>query len=579
MSLDVQTLDERVPFINATGLPGQDIEPSVRQVASSLAQWMTMGQTPNRAGSLFQRNTYASPSNPLIQMSMARRAVQEDDVVGGIVDATEGLIFQGTKWESEEADDADVFNQISTALNMDAVMRMAYRELATCSQVVFASWWGVRSFTVRGYNPPPKEAVLNHQLQQQQLNTPPPVPVAGQPAPPQPPPVTPETMLSPPRRGTKRRKKYTAFVPIQLTVLDSTKVIPVGNRLWGGDRLAWHGTAAEIETWEGLYDGTVNMDLTMAQLIIGRYVPDEDEASELSAMGINPDRLLELNPARVWRHTLTKPSYARWADVRLRSVFRLLDLKAQLMEADRVNLVGAANYILLVKKGSKEEPAYQAEIDNLKENFATVAKLPVIVSDHRLEIEIITPKTDYTLDEKKYDTLDKRITSRVLGSMSTGESALKDTYAAKGTMIARLLDSRRHMLKRCMEQYVARAITEANPGTFEDEPNLAFTPRQLQLDSDPQVTQAVMALRQQKEISRDSILEFFGFDQAVEAQRRIWEEDSGLDNVFGTTIPFSSPVNNAGGMPAGAFGSTGGRPSGGGQPTQNGTTKSGSGNS
>jgi hypothetical protein len=117
------------------------------------------------------------------------------------------------------------------------------------------------------------------------------------------------------------------------------------------------------------------------------------------------------------------------------------------------------------------------------------------------------------------------------------------------------------MMKRELEKRLARATVDhaRNEGKFEDEPNLAFVPRNVQLDSDSQIVQAVMSLRTQKEISRESVLEFFGFDQEVEAQRRLYEEESGLDKIFETQVPFSSPQMN---------GQQGGRPFGGGQAPQ-----------
>lgn len=68
-----------------------------------------------------------------------------------------------------------------------------------------------------------------------------------------------------------------------------------------------------------------------------------------------------------------------------------------------------------------------------------------------------------------------------------------------------------------------------------------------------------MSLRTQRELSRESTLEFFGFDQEVEAQRRLNEEESGMDNIFGSQVPFSSPQMD---------GAQGGRPFGGGQSPQ-----------
>ncbi len=541
-TIEVSQVDGvNVSVMNATDLPDKDILTNTRQIAAQLTEWITSTQSRGRrTGGFLDRNAYAVPTNPLQQMALARQAVTDDDIVSGTADVTEGLVWQGVKWEGENADDVDVYNQVAADLNLDGFLRAAYREVFTCSQVVVASWWEQKTYTVRGHVAPEK------------------------PPPPAPDPLT--GVVPPPempKRGRPRRKKYSVYVPTQLTILDSLRVVPVGNRLWGGDRLAWHGTAEEMQIWDSGLTSPSTLDPTMAQLILGRYTPSREEAIELGELGIDPKNLLELNPVRVWRHTLTRPSYSRWADVRLKSVFSLLDLKRQLREADRVSLVGAANYILLVKKGTKDNPAYQAEIDNLKENFAVMAKLPVIVSDHRLEIEIITPAVDTTLDQSKYNVLDQRILARLLGSFFVGNNQNKDSTVTFARMVARLLESRRHMLKRTVEEHIARSIKELNPDAFEVEPNLAFTPRQVQLDSDAQITQMVMALRAQKELSRESVLEFAGFDQAVEADRRVYEAESGLDDIFQTAVPFNSPANN-GTNPTALPGQQGGRPAGGG---------------
>jgi hypothetical protein len=137
------------------------------------------------------------------------------------------------------------------------------------------------------------------------------------------------------------------------------------------------------------------------------------------------------------------------------------------------------------------------------------------------------------------------------------------------------------MFRRFIEENVCRAIVEhpRNAGKFETEPNLAFTPRLIQLDSDAEFIKAVLALRTQKELSRASVLETFGFDQGVEAMRREIEEEE-YDDIFQTAVPFDSPANQAGtpadGAPAdgapveapAVSGARGGRPKGGGKSKQ-----------
>ncbi len=532
-------------YLNGTDLPDAEVEAGVRQVAYQLTEWVSGQQNRSRRKGILNRDEFVVPDNPLHQMYIARQAVDTDDIVGGAADVIEGLMFQKVTWEGEDADDADIFNQISTDVDLDSFLRSAARELFTHSQVVVTSWWERKTYRVRGRNPIPHD---------QKPLPPTPDPLTG---------VTPKP--EPPKKGVKRKKDYKIYAPTQLTILDSLKVIPVGSRLWGGDRLAWHGTPEEIEIWDSGLDRPSGGDPTMSQLILGRYTPSRQEAVELSNLGVDPSRLLELNPMRVWRHTLTRPSYARWPDVRLRSVFPLLDLKRQLMDADRVHLIGAANYILLVRKGAKEEPPHQAELESLRRNFDVLAKLPIIISDHRLEIDIITPSQDYTLAQEKYEVLDGRIISRLFGSITlSGQGQRNESTLTIARMVARLLESRRHMLKRAMEANFARRIIDANPDIeWEDEPNLAFTTRRVQLDADQEIAQMILALRQSKEISRESILEYVGLDEAVEANRRIVEAQL-YDDIFETQVPFSAPGGNAGGLPPGAFGATGGRPTGGG---------------
>ena len=559
---------EQPSYVNMSGLDDALVSGKMREVASQITRWVEDTRGTKGRSSLFDRSAYQAPDNPFNQMKIARSAMANDDVVSGGAEVTEGLIFQGLKWESEEADDADVFNQISKTLDLDSYVRQAYRELFTCSQVVTASWWGWKTYKVRGRSNP-EELPLDEQTD----------PTTGVVSYNEP---RDEKTLRPKKRpkGTKRKKEYRVWGPLALTVLDSTKVVPVGNLMWGKERLAWQASKSEMTAFDE------NADATMETLFLGRYIPPEGslEEKELMDLGVDTKRLLELNPMYVWRHCVTRANYQRFPEIRLKSVFKLLDLKQQLMEADRVSLIGAANYILLVKKGTDKEPAYPEEIANLKENFDVVAKLPVIISDHRLEIEIIVPSQDYTLDKEKYDLLDARILARILGATSISSSGQRNENSlsiARG--IARQLETKRHMLKRALEHHVAEAVVEhpfnvkAGKPLFEDEPNLAFTPRNVQLDNDSQIVQAVMALRTQKEISRETILEYFGFDQAVEAQRREFEEASGLDDVFQTAVPFDGQGGggNAGGTPppppAAVSGAQGGRPTGGGAPTKNAT--------
>ena len=334
-----------------------------------------------------------------------------------------------------------------------------------------------------------------------------------------------------------------------MRVLDSAKVVPVGVGPLGGEMLAWQATKHEIGSYQSAYSGDV-IDPLMTTFFQGTYQPDIDEAGELSQLGVDPTRLLVMNPNYVFRHTLTKPDYERFAEIRLKSLFAILDLKRQLMAADRASLIGAANYILLIRKGEKETPALPEEMQNLRENYNFLAKMPVIISDHRLNIDIIAPKVDFTLNPEKYGVLDSRILTRLLGTLTLGGSGQRnETQETLSSAVARVMENRRHMLKRSLEMQLARAVVEhpKNAGVFTSEPNLVYTPRNVALSLDAAYLQGLLALRTQREISsRETILEFMGLDEATEAQRMEMEEEV-YDDIFQTQIPFAAQGVNGGG--------------------------------
>lgn len=535
-----QTVVEHQGEVNVIYSHGTDqiegLDPRMRQIASQLETWMGNLRPGGRnRASLFDRGKYIASDNIYEQMKVARAAVRDDDVVSSAIELTEGLAFQGVKWESGDWDTSDVFNQMAAEMDLDNLVRKLHREEFTYSQACLAFWWDQGTFTVRGATD----------------------------------------------KGNKRKKTVTVWYPRSVTVLDAARIVPVGLLAFGQERLAWRANKVEMSNYQSVAKGGMQDEL-ISRFYDGQYiVTDPEEAQELIRQKVDTSRLLLLDEKYVRRHTLTKADYERWPAVRLKSIFRLLDLKQQLLESDRVALVGAANFILLVKKGDKDDPAYPEEIKNLKENYSQLAKLPVIFSDHRLNIEIITPKIDMTLQSEKYDAMDNRIIARLLNTITAPGSRSGQRSDSTNTLsrpVARAMENRRHMMRRFLEREIAKAIVEhpKNVGVFiEGTPSLAFTPPNIQLDSDAGVAAILMQARTMRDLSRESFLEYFGFDQEVEALRFELEAEK-YDDIFKTAVPFNSPANQPGaaggsGAPPAAQavnGKQGGRPVGGGAPKQ-----------
>lgn len=519
MTLVQRTTESGTAWVNASGLEISDqLDGTIDRLQRQLSSWVDRTQGRTRSH-LFDRSAYVAPNDPYSTIRVAREAARNDDIVGTVLDVAEGLMFhQGFKWEADDPDDADVFNQLARDLDLDSQLRTWMRSEFTDAQVVVGLWWANRSYRVRGSG----------------------------------------------KGGRARRKDYDIAAPVAMTFLDSLRVVPLPPGPFGQDRLAWHATRGEYADYTAMVDGAAAFDPLMREFFNGPVTGLSREISaQLTSWSIDPNRLIWLNPRTVFRHTLTKSPWEPFPDNRLRRTFIHLDLKQQLLEAERVSLVGAANYLLLVKKGSKDDPASQEELDNLNEGMKTLAKLPVIVGDHRLDIEIITPAQDHVLNADKHRVLDERILSATLMSLAaTGGTGQRDHGAlTSGTAVARTLQSRRHMMRRAIERELARAIVEHpyNVGKFGTAPSLAFIQRNIQTVSDTEFATQVMALRTQKEISRESTLDYFGFDQATEAQRRELEEEV-YDDIFKTQVPFAA----ADGTPPSATGTQGGRPDGGG---------------
>jgi hypothetical protein len=511
-----------VVVVNESGLPDALISEGMREIAGALDTWVRSNRRAPGT-TLANRGRYDPPDLISEQMISARCAAETDDVVAACLELTQSLALQGVEWESPEPDDADVFNQISGQLDMDRLLRTLWRETAIYGQVTIATWWASKNYRVRGFSVPE---------------------------------VDDPEQIDPLTRGRRRRKEYEIYGPVGWTVLDPLRIVPVGSGIFGTDPICWSADDIELSDVE---------DPLMSRLFLGKYEPGLIEKQWLSQYGIGDmDRLMLLNPEFTFRFTVVKPDYMRFAPIPLVSVFPLLDLKRQLIEADRASLVGAANYILVVKVGSKEVPGKQAEVDQMEEQLKTSVKLPVIVADQRLEVEIVAPPRDMTLIDEKYETLDSRIAARLLSVPQQKTTGSEAATGMRASALARVLESQRLMLRRVVERQFAKAVVEhpMNDGVFITEPNLAFIPRRVQVSTDQSELAAVMTMRSRNEISRDTTLEYLGFDQDVEARRRVQEKLSGYDQLFQTAVPFNSPQNPT---------------PGGGQPGQNPTSPTGKG--
>lgn len=518
-----------------------------KKIADALGQWINKIQAPtmrrrSRFGGILDRDKYLSPTTYFDKVRLAREALK-DDVVGGAADGTEAMAIDHVSIECDDAYEEDVWNQIGGDLDLDGVFRKQWRALFTDSAATAAVWWGERTYKPR-------------------LKT---------------------------ERGNQVRKEFKLQVPLGITFFDSTKIVPIGSLMFGQERMAYAAEPLEamvldqiIARRDGITEplrppaigtgrrpgrsattGNGNAvsvvpinpltiteadlyDPIVERLILGRYEPNLFEQQELLNDGVDDiSNLYLLDFTSVSRHTLTRLDYDRFPEVRLESIFGLLDLKSQLQQMDRVHLVGGSHMIILITKGTDDHPAQPEEISALKASATTIASVPLIVGDHRLHVEIITPKLDITLDRDKWDTLDVRIFARAWGTfIPTGDDLGDPTKI--GQVIGRNLGSRRKMMRRYWELNLLQAIRDRNPEAFTERAKIVFQPANIAFAFDAAWASFMLDLRQGGDIAHGTVLSQFGMSIADEA-RKVEREAKAYGRMFQENAPFNAFGQQAGG--------------------------------
>jgi hypothetical protein len=166
----------------------------------------------------------------------------------------------------------------------------------------------------------------------------------------------------------------------------------------------------------------------------------------------------------------------------------------------------------------------------------------VIVSDQRLDIEIITPKLDMTLNADRYNMLDQRLVLSALATFNLGAGGSRsETSLTQGRLIAKGMENRRNEIADdFVRQVVSRIVKQT--AAFTSSVRVGFTPKQITVDMDATIATMIQNARNTRDLSRQSYLEYLGFDERVEAEIVKWEREE-MDDVFKTVVPHDSPDN------------------------------------
>jgi hypothetical protein len=559
-----------IAYVNESGLRDEEVEDFMtgrqgraarREIASVIEKWSQSLSTANQGRvslDVFNRHKWEGANHIFAVMSQCAWAVENDDILSTLADVIEGLMWQKCRFELFDDDQQDMWNQWAADVNLDACLRQMGREEFKVSQFYVGLWWENRVYEVKDDSI--EESVKEFERERDELEREEKVKareeyiamnshVEGYVEPPE----IPELENAGPGRGNRRRrKKFPVTVPTEMTIFDPTKVVPVGTTMFNRERFAYVADRGEHEAFNQVMRGEA-VDDTVLRLIEKKYEPTGADKQMCAELGVDYNRLWLFRKDSVFRHTLTRANYERFAPVRLKSAQPILEMKDHLRASDRAALIGNTNFIVVITKGTDKLPAKPAEIANLQEQARVIARMPVLIGDHRLNVEIVSPPIDHTIQQSRWEVLDSRLVFKALNSYSPavqGGNSSGTGISEMSRVIAKGLENRRHMILRSVEKNIFKQIMERNQGVpgFDEMPSLSFTPKRITLDISSDIIGQILKLRDRGDISRETTLEELDFDQDVEVLRRASERVL-YDRVFESQTPFSSPTANPYGTP------------------------------
>lgn len=173
-------------------------------------------------------------------------------------------------------------------------------------------------------------------------------------------------------------------------------------------------------------------------------------------------------------------------------------------------------------------------MDLLQTQIGGTSRQPIIISDHRIEIEIITPKLDKTLAPERYNGIDSRISARLYQLLTTGNysaGTAADNSLKLFQVISASMEARRDSIRDSIFKHVFKKIQEKNDHLFTEDVKLQFYPRRIALAFDPNLATFMMDLRDANDLSRDTMLQELDIseeDEAIKVER----ENERFNKIF-----------------------------------------------
>lgn len=472
------------------------------------------------AGNLMTRPKWKPPQNIVEEIVMARELAERDDDIAATIGAMTAVAF-GDGMQHAHRDEVTVamFDEIAEEAGILMKFKEMYREWLIAHQVVTAT-------------------------------------------------VFRQSQISFMPMGADRQRSRNVSVPM-VAVLPTEQIRVIGNDIFGMAKLAYRPFSGRQEVWLQEFFSTSTTPARKSQMrredpILTTLLTEQiayDSQQEGGAQWVYMDPrdpiighyVYTLNPQLVHRTTGPKGQWQHPRPMLTRNM-PLLEAKRLLTIMDYTLLEAGANFLLVVKKGSDQRPALPEEIANLRDTIVRASRAGVLIGDHRVDVEIITPKLDELLNPDKRKLIGRKLASALLRTpdIGTSDSAGGQEILTTTEILSRVIASDRGDLDTHMKQAVYKLTAKRNDigcaGVWF--PKIVLQGLQFFQDM-------VLALRDRGDIPRKYAVEAAGYNWTAAVEQRKLEKSSGDDKVMvPAAVPFSSPnagpQDRGGGRPTGA---------------------------
>jgi hypothetical protein len=503
---------------NRTGMPDGQVQQIIEDqwvelAGLQFAQPSTFQLYSNYQSSMLARTPFKTPGNVIEEIELARTIADSDDDVAATFGQMLAIAFgEGLQNHHRDENTLEFFNQMTapTALDLESLAEELYREYLIAGSVTTLTLFGRQRLK---YFPLKSDEPVEAQLQ---------VPHVG--------------------------------------VIPAENLRVISNDVMNTGILAYHCKDMNMKRWlDEYFSPTVPgarkammaiEEPVAAALFTGRIeVPFTD--SDINTRGLT---LYTLNQRMVNRTSMAKGALP-YARPLLTRNFALLEAKRLLNIMDYALLQGGTNYIVIAKKGTDNLPAQQPEIENLVGQVTHASRSGVLVGDHRLSVEIITPDLEELLNPSKRSLLGRKISTAILRQTEQntmdggGQSALNEME-----LLARIVSADRGKILRHVQSTFYNDTANRNRGVFKQGAPTIWAPKII-LAGAKDFWSNVLNARDRGDIPRRWAVEALGFNYDAGLAEREREIARGDDYILTPgAVPFSQegePQDNNEGRPPG----------------------------